>query len=631
MTAGTAARLYPWLNLTVWCLVVALGGLVFRAALLGFVYAERFWVGPWCVWFLMDYGTAYGLMFPIALLGVADGTRWRVLVGRWGPALSMCGWAGVWLGNSIFHHQFRLPINERLLGLIYDDTGALVATAQRQYGWGWLGLAWAGGALAGCFLAWCWISSLNRRLPRAAVVAVVAAGALAAVAGIRFAGSEWGRVGGVSEQAFVTAANRVAANPLVRVSDVLWRVYVDRDQPAYVADVPRRIRTLYPEGKSIERVEDLLRGESAGRVIRPSQVFLIIMESYDMTLVDGLGAGASCCAEMRWFLRHGASSDLFTSEGNATIYSVGPLISGVPQVGVNPQPYEARAAQAFATSLPEAFKRWGYHTRFYYGGPASWQKIGAFAKAQGFDAVTCAEQIPHPKSAQHTWGIDDRYLFGFAQEEAVKATVPTLHVLLTTTNHAPFFLAETESAPSGNVMLEVAQRRRFRGPGVMAMIRHLAYSDACLGEFVRSVEREIPEALFVITGDHPSPLAKLAAHEGWMNQRVPLVIYGPKHVEGGGRLAPGTHLDIVPTLAELCAPAGVPYFSFGVSLFASTPSRWPAREGNGLVALPGGMQLVAPEVLSPDAWSQITEVQSQLEARRALAWWYMSRSDWLPR
>ena len=116
MTAGTAARLYPWLNLTVWCLVVALGGLVFRAALLGFVYAERFWVGPWCVWFLMDYGTAYGLMFPIALLGVADGTRWRVLVGRWGPALSMCGWAGVWLGNSIFHHQFRLPINERLLG-----------------------------------------------------------------------------------------------------------------------------------------------------------------------------------------------------------------------------------------------------------------------------------------------------------------------------------------------------------------------------------------------------------------------------------------------------------------------------------------------------------------------------------
>ncbi len=87
-------------------------------------------------------------------------------------------------------------------------------------------------------------------------------------------------------------------------------------------------------------------------------------------------------------------------------------------------------------------------------------------------------------------------------------------------------------------------------------------------QFVRDMSRRFPDALFVITGDHYGRNYPTNFPTIYQRSSVPLILYGPKALQGVTFPADavGSHVDIAPTLIELCAPAGFNYRSLGKNL-----------------------------------------------------------------
>jgi hypothetical protein len=113
------------------------------------------------------------------------------------------------------------------------------------------------------------------------------------------------------------------------------------------------------------------------------------------------------------------------------------------------------------------------------------------------------------------------------------------------------------------------------------MLGHFWYADHCLGEFVARAEASLQAPLFAMTGDHAGRRYITARPTLAERALVPLVLYGPEVL--AGRVLPpdaaGCHLDIAPTLIELCAPAGFGYWSLGQDLLS--PRETPCGVGLG--------------------------------------------------
>jgi phosphoglycerol transferase MdoB-like AlkP superfamily enzyme len=165
----------------------------------------------------------------------------------------------------------------------------------------------------------------------------------------------------------------------------------------------------------------------------------------------------------------------------------------------------------------------------------------------------------------------DRDLYDFVLR-SVPEDVPSVNVILTTTNHPPYDLPAAmrpRLSPAARALASDAQ--------TLAIFEHEAYADRELGRFVEIAGRKLRQSFFAVTGDHAAHAARLrhGSDASAEAEIVPMVFTGealPAHLGGVVRRA-GSHLDIAPTLYELCAPAGFVYRSFGENLFAQQPER----------------------------------------------------------
>ena len=156
---------------------------------------------------------------------------------------------------------------------------------------------------------------------------------------------------------------------------------------------------------------------------------------------------------------------------------------------------------------------------------------------------------------------------------------------------------------------------------------HLWYADRELGYFVAEGERRLPAPIFAMTGDHWSRKFLNGRPSLYEQTAVPFVLYGPQVLAGvtaPARVA-GGHIDIVPTLVELVAPAGFTYYSFGTSLLDA--GRAPLGMGQyGVISpdwifdarQPGLVQGLDGRLLAPAPESARAAVNSGTSAARGL-------------
>ena len=315
-------------------------------------------------------------------------------------------------------------------------------------------------------------------------------------------------------------------------------------------------------------LEKTAKGE---KIPKPQHIFIIMGESWmqwpmlgkyaDLHVAEGI---KSLIAEPNCYY-----SRNFMPNGDFTSVALTGMITGLPELNIHvnyqPKSYE----EIFTSAMAPPLKELGYKVDFWYGGSEGWDNIPKLALAQDFDNFYGFSSLNAKR--QTIWGAKDEYLFN-AIEKHLEGEPPTVHLIMTTTNHPPYNLNLAEEGFDFDSTLAAVKKL----PNVddanqlTTELGHYWYMDKKTTNFVRSVIGKYPSSLFIITGDHavrtdPSTHPTIFEH-----QSVPFVMFGagvtknilPPDVVGG-------HLSIVPTIIELIAPQGFIYYSIAPSLFDS--------------------------------------------------------------
>jgi Sulfatase len=476
--------------------------------------------------------------------------------------------------------EYGSQFDQFLLGIIFDDFGAIVITIWRTYPvvWALLGMIALNLGLVWLLLRWLRhpFIAVDPARTRPAVWACVLFGVVLTALLVTGSRGSLGRrpaqemAAAISPDPFI---NTLTPTPIHALKIAFTR-YRELQKG-------NGLRVFLPDGNLTKAGDLVLPGHAAGSdidrwtertapgaAVRPKHVFLLVLESYDgwsfatpyrsLGLVDGV----------RDLGKNGVLLTSFVSASGGTILSLSALLTGLPDAGVQTA-YQPSARAPFPTSPAPIFKQLGYRTRFFYSGYLSWQRLGDFCRAQGFEDVFGGGSIDGGKSGNE-WGVDDEQLLNYVATHVPDDT-PSFNVILSTSYHPPFDVdVYGKGFPLKHIPPDLAER--YDGNVTMSMFGHHWFSDRVASRFIRAFEERTPGCLFALTGDHWSRRF-LNGTPTWPEKSLmPLLLYGPQvlaKVPTPTRIA-GGHLDIAPTLIDLCAPAGFAYHSLGENILAPT-------------------------------------------------------------
>lgn len=315
----------------------------------------------------------------------------------------------------------------------------------------------------------------------------------------------------------------------------------------------------------------LERNAGGSRIDKPRHIFIILGETFmqwpmlgkysNLHVADGIKSIVA--EENSYYSRNFMPNSDFTSG------SICGVVTGLPDVGIHvnyqPKTYDA----PYISAMAPIFHELGYSVDFWYGGTPSWDNISQAVIAQGFDNFYGYPDLHAPK--QTVWGTKDEFLFE-ALKNHLAGEPPTVHLIMTTTNHPPYNLnLAQEGFDYDKTLAEIRRLPNVPDAEVLATeLGHYWYMDKVVTDFVRSVEKIFPDSLFVVTGDHAVRTDPNTHPTIFEHQSIPFVLHGAgidKNI-----LPPdvvGDHISIVPTLVELIAPENFKYHSIAPSLFES--------------------------------------------------------------
>jgi len=548
--------------------------------------------------------------------------------------------------NTGFIAEYKDQFNHWIFGLVYDDTRAILKTIWKSYPLLRLALLGTALGMAGTWLTrrllrgWDRAETPPRRPTRVPPAVIIALTLALMVIGIR--GSVGRRPVQLKDAATTTDEflNRLVLNPYTALRYAIKHQAVMNSAKGLKWFLPdENIRAAlargFPHAAGVADLEQAIERRAPGRSPAARHLFLILMESYDGYLLWPEYANYGLTPRLRELADQGIEARAFLSAGSGSMTSLSTIMTGLPYAGSLPN-YDPLLRRALSTSLAVIFKRLGYTTRFFYAGYLSWQRLGAFAAEQGFDEVHGGGAMS-PSLTGREWGVTDRELFEYVAA-SVPDDKPSLNVIFTSSCHPPFDVDVRAEGFRPNAVTEKAGREGS-GEQVAGYLSHLWYSDHCVGGFVRRAERCLTNAVFAITGDHWSRRFVGRNPPAFIRRTAPLVLYGSNVLpdRASAPLIVGSHLDLVPTLIDLAAPAGFTYPAFGRDLLAGTGE--PIGVGNQAVVGADFIVMIEPaaepEGRNGEAFPGVSEIEVRRLRQRyndlhALGWWYLKRGKTLP-
>lgn len=539
-----------------------------------------------------------------------------------------------------FFAEFKDHFNHWVFGVVFDDFKAVLRTVWKDYP---VIPALAGVVGVTAVLGWL----LRRWLARPAAAAAALARrldtwprrvlALAALAGLAVVGARGsaGRRPVQLKDAAITrdrVLNKLVLNPysalryavsqqleLLRGADlrVLWPE----------GDIREAACAAFPEQAAGGDLDALTARVAAGPPAeRARHLFLIIMESHDAWPLLDRYRPLQLAEGVRALAQDGLLIPAFVSAGSGTMPSVGALITGLPEAGLVVN-YQPASRKPFPTSIAAVFRRLGYRTRAFYAGYLSWQRFGDFCAEQGFEEIHGGGDMDQSGLLKREWGVEDDKLFDYVARH-VPAEPPSFNLILSAGYHPPYTM---DVWARGYPVRQTPAELRSLCPKTpdLKVLGHLWWADRCLSNFVRQIESRLPGAVLAVTGDHWS---RRFIHERpnlWERTAVLMLWHGPGVLPPdlkGDQLA-GAHLDILPTLVELAAPAGFAYHAFGRNLFDRTRRQIgfgvPANVTPGWVLDPAepAKVLTLPGMTERPARAEESALVRRWQALRALSWW----------
>lgn len=516
--------------------------------------------------------------------------------GRWGQRLEKALNALALLASSIlftasfpYYRQFHSRFNQLLFNAGNDDVYALLVSLVQEFN---LPLRLAGALLLGIalwrLLYWltggfvresgggsCFFGYKNSLQARSWCRGIALAAFLYVLGRLMVFGGSWGWETaleweniGVTRDAFMNEAILDDYQAVYRGYCMNGRFLACNGLNFTAA----RIRELAADRAGLppdsDNLDDYLRRQAAGAVLeRPRQIFLIVSESYaNWPLLDKY-AHLHIADGMRQLIASGDSDycPAMLPNGASTISALTGVVTGLADANLYLTTMPESFAGPYITALAPQMERLGYDTAFWYAGPASWERIGAFTRAQGFRHFYGRGDMPEEAEGS-VWGCDDEYLYDRVLQ-GVAPDASSFNVIMNVSNHSPYTVDVAGKGFDGEAVRRLLPGAAQEDDWLLRELGHYWYADRELARFVARLKERYPECLIAIVGDHADRYNIDKTPSMYEQYAVPFIVTG--RGVGRGTLLPdsaGSQIDIGPTLIELVAPRGFEYYAVGASL-----------------------------------------------------------------
>lgn len=331
-------------------------------------------------------------------------------------------------------------------------------------------------------------------------------------------------------------------------------------------DVKRLAAVLANEPETSDNLDDYLKKSAKGNIIeKPRHIFIILAESYaawpllekyeNLHIADGVKEIMNS--------KDADYSLTMLPNGSSTVSAVMGVATGFADANLYLTVMEEAYKESYSTAIAPVMKRLDYKAKFYYAGPATWENIGAFTKAQGFEEFISKGDFKNSEGS--VWGVKDEILFDEVFENLTDE--PSFNVILTASNHSPFDL-DLEAENIDTVAIKDALPLDAKNDEwLIKELGHFKYADREIAKFIKRTKEKFPDSLFIIMGDHADRYNIEKNTKNYERYAVPFIITG-KGVKKGilNPKCAGSHIDIMPTVAELIADKNFEYRSLGKSL-----------------------------------------------------------------
>ncbi len=367
----------------------------------------------------------------------------------------------------------------------------------------------------------------------------------------------------------------------------------------------------------------LIRQAQGAQVAKPRHIFVILSESYanwpllekyaDLHIADGM---RSILAE-----EDTDYCPTFLPNGASTVSAVTGMVTGLADANLYLTTMPESFAEPYPTASAPQMERLGYTTNFWYAGPATWERIGAFTKAQGFRHFYSEGDFGDVPGS--VWGCEDECFYEKVLERLTDE--PSFHVLLNASNHSPYDVDVAKKGFDEGSVRAVLPKEAQGDDWLLKELGHYWYADRELARFLRAVKERYPDSLFIIVGDHADRYHIDKTPSAYERYGIPFIVTG--YGVHKGLLLPdsaGSQIDIFPTIVEMVAPKGFTYISLGSSLSRDNRQGvnygfWITRHAIGkadtVPLVPEGLDGETPPAIEDAA------MQDYINAIRSISWW----------
>lgn len=400
-------------------------------------------------------------------------------------------------------------------------------------------------------------------------------------------------------------------------------------QAAAQACTGESVDTLYQTLAAHPRVEE-----------QPPHVVVALMESWGRHLLDfDDPERTDLLGDLRpWVM---GKADFFpqaVSIQNGTHPSLEGLLLDTP---FTPLMQSGHGYQTYDTARTLPYQEQGYKTVFLTAGSGSWRQLDPTLLRQGFDEIHDERAIKakYPQAESHTWGIDDEWMFLYAEDllqQAEQDGQPLMLFMLSVTNHPPYRTPAHYQNPALDLQAVRPAMAADEETG-HAIMQTYRYANHALGGFLNRLEHTglLDKTLVAATGDHTNRSIFVYPDDTQLQYKygVPILFYIPERYQRADHrvdtLAWSGHQDIFPTLwAHSLSQAAVPLGS-GRNLYAATDPQQPpmalsfvrAGNGNGMSLSEAGVVIdpLSPQYFTWTAPGQLSPAESPSPALRTQA------------
>lgn len=465
--------------------------------------------------------------------------------------------------NVVFFSEYKSQFNQWILGIFYDDFTAIMMTIIKTYPIFLIVL----GIFAIVLLSIACTKFIfkktsgikNFESARAKLAALFACTVVGAffMRGASFERQELSpRDAVISESAFLNNLIPTSAYCIRHELKTHFEFLSFSDSLEFFDASAEQIRDIAREtfGVEAENIDQALTRTAKGSPLKskPKHIFLIIAESHSAWPLYDKYKSRNLMPETRKLMEKSLCTSHALSAGICTVDSVTSILGGLPF---------AMLSASCIDDYPDDFSiakicaDLGYKSKFFCASDIEWCNIGVFTKKIGFDE-NIGGKVMSEEFYMHAWGVPDRQFYNYLL--ARDYGEPSLNVILTVSNHPPYEVdLKAEGCP--NPIDNPLENK----------VQHTWYADNRLGDFIAKMRQKYPDSLFIVTGDHSARLNPPYLGEEFENRMCVPIIFSGEAIEEAklaGRVGPASHMDIIPTLVELIAPAGYKYKAWGSSL-----------------------------------------------------------------